>query len=129
MQKIGNIQVESFKVKHIAFGLPANSYAYRFIIENKVIVFSGDSAKCLGVEKACKNADIFICDTSYSKGNSNSAHMDTHEIGIIASKSHVKKIILSHLYPQTDNINLAKEVKEKFSGEVIRGRDLMILSL
>ena len=73
--------------------------------------------------------DIFICDASYPKGKANTAHMDTHDIGNISSKSHVKKVVLSHFYPQTDNIDLVKEVKEKFSGDVIRGKDLMVLSL
>lgn len=129
LQKIGNIKVESFKVKHIAFGFAAKGYAYRFTIGSKITVFSGDSARCPGVEKACKNADIFICDASYSKGKGNSAHMDTYDIGTITQKSHVKKVVLSHLYPQTDNTDLVKEVKEKFNGEVIRGKDLMTLSI
>lgn len=129
MQKIGNIKIESFKVKHIAFGFAAKSHAYRFVVGNKIIVFSGDSAKCSAIEKACKNADLFICDASYPKGKSNPAHMDTHDIGTIAQKCQVKKVILSHLYPQIDNINLVKEVKEKFSGEVIKGKDLMTISL
>ena len=55
--------------------------------------------------------------------------MDTHDIGTISSKGNVKKVILSHFYPQTDDINLVKEVKEKFSGNVIRGKDLMVISL
>ena len=129
IQTLGNITVEAFKVKHIAFNLAAKSYAYRFIIGSKVIVFSGDSALCPGIKKACKNADFFLCDASYAKGKGNEAHMDTHQIGTISQKGKVKKVILSHFYPQTDDIDLISEVKEKFSGEVIRGKDLIVLSL
>ncbi|MBU0569254.1 hypothetical protein KKB40_00540 [Patescibacteria group bacterium] len=78
---------------------------------------------------ASKDSDIFVCDASYSKGKGAVAHMDTYDIGTIAQKNNVKKVVLSHFYPQTDNIDLAKEVKEKFSGEVIRGKDLMVISL
>lgn len=123
-QKIENIKIEAHKVKHVAFGLPANAYAYRFSINNKVISFSGDSVKCPGVEKACKNSDIFVCDTSCPKGMSNPAHMDTHDIAEIASKQNVKKVLLSHFYPEYDKIDLIKEVKEKYSGKVIKGKDL-----
>ena len=128
-QKIGDITIKAFKVKHVAFGSVANSYAYRFMIGDKIISFSGDSTKCPNLEKACKNADIFVCDTSYSKGKQTLAHMDTEEIGIISQKNQVKKIILIHFYPQTDNIDLVKEVKENFSGEVIKGKDLMTIEL
>lgn len=128
-QKIGNIEVESFKVKHIAVGITAKANAYRFTVKNKIITFSGDSIKCLGIKNACKNADLFICDTSQSKGKGNPSHMDTIDIGDIAQKSKVKKVVLSHLYSQTDNIDLVKEVKEKFSGKVIRGKDFMVFFL
>ncbi len=127
-QTFDGIKIESFKVKHIAFKLASQAYAYRFSFNKKVIVFSGDSADCIGIRNACKNADIFICDTSYPKGENSSAHMNTHEIGTITSKSKVKKIISSHFYPHYNKINLTKEIKEKFSGDVIKGKDLMTIS-
>jgi ribonuclease BN (tRNA processing enzyme) len=126
-QKLGNIKMESFRVKHVAFGVNANSYAFRFTIGGKVIAFSGDSTRCPGVEKACQKADLFICDASYSKGKNNQAHMDTNDIGSLCQKNQVKKVILSHLYPQTDKIDLVAEVKEKFLGEVVRGKDFMTM--
>ena len=70
-----------------------------------------------------------MCDTSYPKGLGNVAHMDTDYIGKIAQKGCVKKIILTHLYPQYTNIDLAGEIKENFSGKVIKGKDFMVLNL
>lgn len=129
-QKIGNIEVEAFRVKHTVFGFVIkNSYAYRFTVGDKIIAFSGDSTKCSGVEKACRKADIFVCDASYAKGKHTLAHMDTEEVGIIAQKNQVKKVILIHFYPQTENLDLVKEVKENFSGEVIKGKDLMAIDV
>lgn len=128
-QKIGNIKVESFRVKHSPFGLDAGGYAYRFTVGNKILTFSGDCVKCTGIEKAAKDADIFVCDASYAKGDGSPAHMDTYDIGTIAQDNSVKKVILTHFYPQNANIDLAKEVKEKYSGEVIAGKDLMEIAL
>jgi len=129
MQKFGNIKAESFKVKHNAFGVDVDVYAYRFTIEDKILAFSGDSIKCPEVEAAAKDSDIFVCDCSYSKGKGSPAHMDTYDIGTIAEDNNVKKVILTHFYPQNDNVDLVKEVKEKFSGEVIAGKDFMVLTL
>jgi len=128
-QKIGNIEVKAFKVKHMPFGFSAQSYAYRFKFGNKIITFSGDCTGCPGVEKSCINADVFVCDTSYPKGKGNVAHMDTKYIGEIAQKGCVKKIILIHLYPQYADINLAGEIKESFSGEIVKGKDLLEINL
>lgn len=125
--QIDNILVKTFKVNHCAFGLPAKAYALRFEFEGKVFAFSGDCIKCKGLENACKNADLFICDTSYSKGMGNFAHLDTIDIGETAQRSNVKKIVLSHLYPKTETVDLVSEVKEKYSGKIIMGQDLMEL--
>jgi ribonuclease BN (tRNA processing enzyme) len=127
--QLGKIMVKTFKVEHTAFGLKAKAYALRFELSNKVFVFSGDSVKCKGLKDASKQADLFICDSSYSKGNSNLAHLDTYEIGEIAKNSKVKKIVLTHIYPKSENIDLVSEVKEKYSGQVLQGKDLMKLEI
>lgn len=122
---LGNIKVAVFPVEHIAFGVSAKAYAIRFECDGKVFAFSGDSVKCQGLYNVCENADLFICDASYEKGGSNKAHMDTLQAGDIADKSKVKKLALTHFYPQTDSIDLAAEIAEKYSGPVIRSKDLM----
>lgn len=123
--QIGNISVKTFSVNHSAFGLLAKAYALRFEADGKVFTFSGDCIKCKGLEDACKNADLFICDTSYSKGNGNVAHLDSLEVGEIAQGSNVKKLVLTHFYPRAESVDLEAEVKEKYSGEIIKGKDFM----
>lgn len=127
--QIEKIQINTFKVDHTAFGVKAKAYALRFEMDGKIFAFSGDGIKCQGVEDVCKEADLFICDTSYSKGKGNTAHMDSLEVGEIAENSRVKKIVLSHLYPQSEEVDLVSEVKEKYSGEIIKGQDLMEIEI
>jgi len=124
---LDKIIVKPFKVEHVVFGLKAKAYALRFEFNNKSIVFSGDCVKCDGLKKAAKNTNIFICDASYSKNKPGPAHLDTNDIGEISQSSQVKKVVLSHFYPDTKNIDLIGEVKEKYNGEVIMGNDFMEL--
>lgn len=128
-QQFEKIKVEAFRVKHEAFGFPSQAYAYRITIGKTVVTFSGDSALCPGLKKACNKADIFVCDASYAKGGGGKVHLGTDEIGELAQKMGVKKVILSHFYPQTNKIDLVKEVKEKYTGTVVRGKDLMSFDL
>lgn len=127
--QVGNINVKTFSVSHTAFGLKADAYSYRFEIDGKIFTFSGDTIKCPGIEEACQGADLLICDSSYSKGKGNLAHMSTTEIGEIASKSLVKKVVLSHIYPAYEGIDLISEVKEQYSGIVERGSDLIKIEI
>ena len=63
-QKIDDLKISSYGVLHKAFNFSAKAYSYRFSYKNKVVVFSGDAARCDGIEKACLGADLFICDCS-----------------------------------------------------------------
>lgn len=123
--QIGKIIVKPFRVKHIPFGLSAKAYSLRFEFGGKVIAYSGDSIKHVGLEKVSKKADLFVCDCSYAKGKSSPAHMDTHQIGEIAEKAKPKKVVLTHFYPNLEKLDLVSEVKEKFDGEVVMGKDMM----
>lgn len=127
--KIDHAKVKPYQVKHGAFGIMARAYALSFESEGKKIVFSGDTEKCEGIRQACSKADLFVCDASYPKNIKLPAHMNTWEIGEIATNSKVKKIMLTHFYPQYDTVDLVAEVKEKFAGEVERGEDLTVIEV
>ena len=117
--------VQSFKVEHMQ---EVECYAYRFETENKVVVFSGDTIKCQGIEQACQKTDLLIADSTLSvKNPPNPYHWNTYEIGEVCQKQKVKKVILSHLMPQGLKYDLVSEVREKFDGEVILAKDLMKL--
>jgi len=126
---LDEIKLKPFEVDHTAFGKKAKAYALRFEIDKKILVFSGDSVNCEGLLDASKNADLFICDASYAKNKASPAHLDTYDIGEICQKSQVKKVILTHFYPNTKNIDLVSEVKEKYHGEVVMGKDFMELEI
>ncbi|KKQ93962.1 MAG: Beta-lactamase domain-containing protein [candidate division CPR2 bacterium GW2011_GWC1_39_9] len=122
---LSDFKVTSFDVEHIG----TLSKAYRFEADGKIITISGDTVLCSGIKKAAKNADLFICDSSLSKGNKNPAHLTTEEIGKLCKETGVKKVVLTHFLPYAKNVDLLSEVKENFDGEVVLGKDLLELNL
>jgi len=127
--EIGNIKVKSFAVKHAAFGVETPAFAYRFEYGGKTFVFSGDCVMDDSIVSACVDADLFICDTSSAKGEGNAAHMDTLDIGKISQQANAKKVVLTHFYPNLENVDVVSEVQEEYQGEVVRGKDLMEIEL
>ncbi len=124
-EALETFSVKAFEVKHQVLHKNVDALALRFESDNKSVVFSGDTMKCEGIERAILNADIFIADCSISKDAPSGPHLRTNEIGEISSKQGIKKVILSHLLPRNYNKNLVGEVKEEFNGEVVLGKDLM----
>lgn len=64
----------------------------------------------------CKDADLIICESSFlQKHNANSkTHMTAYDTGILASKSNVQKLLLTHFWPEEDKRLYLEEAKQNF---------------
>ena len=106
-----------------------NSIGYRIETKNKSVVYSGDTAFCKEIIDLSKNADLLIIECAEAKHFE--GHLNPEEVGGIASKANVKKVVLIHMYP--DNLKnqkgVVKQIKKIFSGEVIIGEDFMEINV
>jgi ribonuclease BN (tRNA processing enzyme) len=133
------------------------SISYRFETPTRTIVITGDTAYSPGVVELARNADFFVCEVidlsiynnlmaqakaAEAKGNMNSVpkhvvetHSTTVDVGRMAAEAKVKTLVLSHLLPGS-NRNATQEfpdttyiegVRQHFSGQVVIGRDEMVL--
>ena len=146
--KDNNLSVDCIKVPH---GGANPSYAYRFKIGDKRIVFSGDTSKSEKLIKFAKNSDFLIhevlniegvdaiIEATYPGNNAFrrhiiEAHTSMKEVGEIARKAKVKNLILNHLVP-TGSPTFDKPQKwragisKNFKGKIIVGRDLLKINL
>ena len=127
-----NVIVEAFRVRH---GTWANAFGFRFTTPDRVIVISGDAAPDAAIEEYAKGADILIHevysvegfgrrDEFWQKYHSNN-HTSAHELGEIAARVKPKLLVLQHvLFWGSSEETVLEEVREKYSGEVVLGRDL-----
>lgn len=106
-----------------------NSLGYRFTYNNKTIVFSGDSGLCDGLITLSKHADIAVFECATPTEFELSDHLSPRKCGQIATEANVKKLILSHIYPQTEYFPLVAECKKYFDGEVVVGFDGMVIEV
>jgi len=134
--------------------IPYRSIAYRFDTGERSIVFSGDTTYSKALVALADHADLFVCeamdlsfrdsmiaraDADAGKANSPFRHVaETHattiEVGRMAAQANVKTVVLTHLLPgsnrlgtePTDGVYISG-VRQHFSGQVIVGRDLMVL--
>ena len=132
------------------------SLALRVVTKDRSIVFAGDTAYSANVARLAQGADVLVCEigdaavlaqmeerakTEAAPGNPNNIYRhvaETHsspaDVGRMASEAGVRMVVLNHqlsgpvsgglAYPVTAFI---QGVREKFSGEVIVGQDLMVL--
>jgi ribonuclease BN (tRNA processing enzyme) len=118
------------------------AFAYRFDTPGRSIVISGDTRYSDNLVRLAKGADLLIHEAIYApaidhmggeaaptlRDHLRRSHTVTEDVGLVAARAGVKKLVLSHLVPAdpaiTDEMWLAG-VRKNFTGEAVVGRDLM----
>ena len=129
------VLVEAFKVTH---GTWPNAFGFRFTTPDKIIVVSGDTRPCENILKFSEGADILIHEVySYAgwqkkdefwKKYHAANHTSSYELAELAAAIKPGKLVLYHLlFWGVTEKELLQEVKEKYTGEVIVGKDLMVI--
>jgi ribonuclease BN (tRNA processing enzyme) len=72
---------------------------------------------------------VLIVECSFPDGYKVDGHLTPAEIGQIATQAQVKEVVLTHLYPPCDQVDVVSQVKKQFGGDVIRAEDLMQISI
>lgn len=136
-------------------GTPAHgkdkSFAFRFDIGGKSIVFTGDTGYSEAVIKLAKDADIFVSegiDPAILKATLKRFYVDAsdeqldkqmrhfledhvspEEIGKMATAANVKKVVISHYAKGPSDDGYLNGVKMHFKGEVFVAKDLQVFNL
>jgi ribonuclease Z len=149
-----DLKISSFLVEHFPV-TPA--VGYRFDYKGKVLVISGDTIANSNVERYSKDADILIHDVMNKDLNRRVAtllqaadaenfqrsgkmiedtlsyHIDGPELGKLAQRAGVKKLVLTHLVPPPRNFVVTRAIKNSvgqfYKGELIVGEDHMHMEL
>ncbi len=117
---IGDLEVSALKMKHIK-----SSVGYR--LEEPAgnsFVVSGDTDYCENIIELSEDADLLILECAHPENKKLKGHLIPSEAGKIASLAGVKKLVLTHFYPECDNSSILPVVRKHFSGEVVLAEDL-----
>ena len=120
-----NFTVESLPVNH-----REESLAYRITGANgRSVVYSGDTDTCENLVRIAKTADLFICESAMPDDLKVDGHLTPSLAGDIASRANVKKLVLTHLYPECDTTDIEKECRKTYPGPLALAEDLMRFEL
>ena len=121
---VDNIKITSEPVDH-----KRETIGFRVEHQGRIFVYSGDTSICDGLKKIAANADLLLLECAFTKVKSVKGHMNTVECGRVAKESGAKKIVLTHMYPETLDSNVKEECATEFDGEIIVAEDLMSIKI
>lgn len=92
------------------------------------VVYSGDTQPCLGILEAARDADLFVCEASFTSDLRERArevkHMCADEAAGIAHKAGAHRLVLTHISPRyKDPAPVLDEAKAVF-GPVDVAKDM-----
>lgn len=119
--RISDFKIQTIQVEHLGI----NTTAIRVEKNSKSIVYSGDTGVCKNLLKILESADLAIMECAFPKDIQKTGHLNSYDVGKVLHEAEVKKVVLTHLYPEAEKVDIKKEVKENFSSEMVVARDLM----
>jgi ribonuclease BN (tRNA processing enzyme) len=105
------------------------SVGYRIEKNKKIIAISGDSGYCPELITLSRNADIAILECSFPDDRDEKYHLTPSMVGQIAQQASVKKLILTHLYPEVLYTDIENQISQLYSGsfQIAQDGDLILL--
>lgn len=102
------------------------SLAYRIEdAHGNALVYTGDTDQCESLPDLARQADLLICESAMPDGEKVTGHLTPSLAGAIAARAGAKKLVLTHLYPECDKVDIVKQAASAYKGKVVAAEDLM----
>lgn len=116
---------DRFTVESIPVAHQPESLAYRVRANGKSVVYSGDTDVCESLVRLAADADLFICESALPDERKVQGHLTPSQAGEIASRANVRKLILTHFYPECDRVDIEAQCRKTYPGPLVLADDLM----
>lgn len=93
------------------------------------VVYSSDTGYSQGLAEFSRGADLLILECSFYRHKPTPKHLELAEAMELAKIAEPRKLLLTHLYPEWDGIDLEGEAKKLWPGETVAAADGLILTV
>lgn len=124
------LQLKDFAVRSAPVAHNPESIAYRITGPGgRSVVYSGDTDYSENLIALSKNADLLICESALPDDYRMKGHLTPSLAGDIATRAGVKKLVLTHFYPECDQTDIELECRKTYDGPLALAEDLMRIEI
>ncbi len=105
--EVGEVLCRVRSVEHHASSLGIRLQAP----DGSTMAYLGDTDLCEGALALARNVDVLLVECSFGDEDERDGHMSPRKIAALADAANPEGIILTHLYPQTERIDLAAAIR------------------
>ena len=99
------------------------SIAYRLEGDGGAFVYTGDTQYSESVVELARGAHTMLIECSFPDNSPIPGHLTPGGVARIASEAEVERVVLTHIYPTAEGLDLVAEVGRGYDGEVVLAED------
>jgi ribonuclease BN (tRNA processing enzyme) len=116
--KLNHLDAETFATPHTR-----ESLALRLNDGLQTIVYSSDTGYAEALAEFARGADLFMLECSFHRNKPTAKHLELSEAMRLAQLAEPRKLLLTHLYPEWDGIDIEAQARQLWAGTTIAARD------
>ncbi len=93
------------------------------------LVYTSDTGFTEALAGFARAADLFLLECSFFREKPVKLHLELEEAMRLARLSGARRVLLAHLYPEWDGVDLAAEARRLWDGETLEARDGLRLNI
>jgi ribonuclease BN (tRNA processing enzyme) len=87
------------------------------------LVYTSDTGYASALANFARRADLFLMECSFPRAKPVATHLELADAMRLARLASPRRVMLSHLYPEWDGVDLEAEARKLWDGETIEARD------
>lgn len=117
--------LETLPVRH-----NPESVAYRLTVDGgPSVVYSGDTDYSPNLVALARDTDLLICEAARPDEHPVAGHLTPSLAGRMAAETGARQLLLTHFYPDCEDVDLAAQCRRTYAGPVLLAKDLMTLEV
>lgn len=125
-----SIENDDLKISFLKVPHDITTFAIKIDTPAGSIVYSGDTGTKNNLREFAKECDLFICESTFLEGQyrKDDVHLYAKDAALIAKDADVKKLLLTHFWPEIDKNEYKKEAKKYFENTEVaeEGKKLIL---
>jgi ribonuclease BN (tRNA processing enzyme) len=123
LEILPDLRATTLKTKH-----NAESLALRLTEEDgKTFVYTSDTGFTNELATFAANVDVLLLESSFIRNKPMETHLELTEAIEIAESCGPKKLVLTHLYPEWDEVDVVASAKAFWKGDILEATDGLVL--
>ena len=123
-------QLENFTVETAPVAHNEESIAYRITSAGgNSAVYTGDTDHSETIIDLATNTDLLICECALPDQLRVPGHLTPSLAGDLAARAEVRKLVLTHFYPECEKADIEAECRKTYAGPLVLAEDLMQLEV